>query len=68
MVWCKMRKRDLKFVDHLARKFNVDRGILSELIHDIKSGVDGNPNLQFDRIGNIYVGNENMGRIYDLTR
>lgn len=62
----KMRKYDLKFVDHVSRKFGVDRRELSELIHTLKSGIDGNPNLQFDRNGGIYVGNEHMGKIYEL--
>ena len=62
-----MKKRDNNPLTYWYRKFNVYRRELSDLIHKIKLGVEGNPNLNILRGGDIYMGNEWYGSVYECN-
>lgn len=63
-----MRKHDLRLVDRIAREYGVDRIALGDYIHDLKQGIDGNPDLIFYENGDIYVANEPLGSVYDVVK
>jgi len=60
-----MVKSDIKQVNYISRRFNVNRNDLSDLIHKVKKDFEGNPNLKFNNQGDIYSGNEYLGNVKD---